>query len=77
MTGFLFATGTTKSGLAHVLEAMNKATLEWTHRAARGECEWVCADCGMSFPEGMPNQCGDNLKACNKLIERDKLEATA
>ena len=31
--------------LPETIEAMDKAMNDWTDKAARGECAWVCSDC--------------------------------
>lgn len=59
------------------IETMNKVTQEWTLRAARGECSWVCADCGCTFREGMPDECAHGHQSCTDIIARDKAEARA
>lgn len=48
---------------------------EWTLRAARGECGWICADCCQSFPAGMPDECCCGHQSCTDIITRDKQEA--
>lgn len=57
------------------IEHLNKATRAWELSAARGDCGWICADCGCSFPEGMPDACIHEQQSCTDLIKRDKLEA--
>ena len=47
-------------------------TDEWTMRAARGECAWVCSDCCMSFPDGIPDACAHGIQQCTNIIARDK-----
>lgn len=59
------------------MDALNKATMEWELRAARGECQWICADCCCSFSEGMPDACAHGHQSCTELIQRDKREAAA
>lgn len=54
------------------VEAMNKSTREWTARAARGECAWVCSDCCQSDPKGMPDACLVDQDRCTEIIQRDK-----
>ncbi len=54
------------------LEHMNTITREWNNKAARGECDWVCADCGCSFPGGMPDECAHGYQGCTEIIKRDK-----
>jgi hypothetical protein len=58
-----------------VIEVMDKLTKDWTMRAAKGECAWVCADCCASFPEGMPDECLYDNERCNRILKRDKDEA--
>lgn len=48
---------------------------DWTNRAARGECAWICSDCAVTFETGMPDACAHGHESCTKLIERDKAEA--
>jgi len=57
------------------LEALNKETREWTAKAARGECEWICSDCCCSFSYGMPDECMHGHQGCTDIIKRDKAEA--
>jgi hypothetical protein len=57
------------------LSELNTATREWTMKAARGECQWVCSDCGASFPKGMPDHCLHGNERCTEIIKRDKDEA--
>ena len=59
---------------AHI-EAMNKETRDWTAQAARGECGWICSDCCMSDPKGMPDECFCDDPRCTEIIQRDKREA--
>jgi hypothetical protein len=47
----------------------------WTDKAARGLCGWICADCCLSFPEGMPDACEHGDKRCTEIIQRDKAAA--
>jgi hypothetical protein len=54
---------------------LNEATRAWTRKAARGECEWICTDCGVSFSDGMPDQCEHGYDECTRIIQRDKLAA--
>ncbi|AFO47270.1 MULTISPECIES: hypothetical protein [Pseudomonas] len=48
---------------------------ECTDQAARGECGWVCADCCMSDPGGMADECFHKNQQCTEIIKRDKLHA--
>lgn len=61
--------------LPEVVDSMNKATVEWEMRAARGECSWVCGDCCVTFPAGMPDACAHGIKRCTDIIKRDKIAA--
>lgn len=61
--------------LEHVIDEMNRTTQEWTMKAARGECSWICADCCCSFPKGMPDQCEYGHDSCTSIIKRDKANA--
>jgi hypothetical protein len=56
-------------------KAMDKFMDEWTNKAARGECGWVCPDCCSSWPDGMPDACDHGHESCTKLIQRDKRNA--
>ncbi len=57
------------------LDDLNKTTNDWTDRAARSECGWICADCCASFPDGMPDECACGHESCTNIIKRDKKEA--
>jgi len=61
--------------LGKTIEAMNNATREWTAKAARGECAWICSDCGCSFQEGMLDKCAYSDQRCTDIIMRDKAAA--
>ena len=61
--------------LPDTIEAMNIATREWTAKAARGECAWICSDCCCSFPGGMPDECLYGDQRCTDIITRDKANA--
>lgn len=61
--------------LGGVLGAMDAAFRKWTDQAARGECAWVCADCCVTFPDGMPDECLHGLQGCTDIIKRDKADA--
>jgi hypothetical protein len=58
-----------------ILDSINRSTVDWTLRAARGECGWVCADCCQSFPYGMPDKCIYGHEDCTDIITRDKIAA--
>jgi hypothetical protein len=57
------------------IEDLNRTTTEWTMRAARKECIWVCSDCCSVFPSGMPDSCAHDIRGCTDIIQRDKKEA--
>jgi hypothetical protein len=59
------------------MDSLNKQTREYELRAARGECAWICPNCCMSFPNGMPDECGYGNTECTELNARDKREALA
>ncbi|MFV3289161.1 hypothetical protein ACNFBR_10510 [Pseudomonas sp. NY11955] len=76
MSGFeITVTEMPANKLPEYITALDQATRDWTDRAARGECPWVCADCCYTFNEGMPDQCCHGLQACTDIIKRDKLRA--
>jgi hypothetical protein len=64
---------------AHKLEAhmaeSSRQMREWTARAARGECGWICSDCCCSDPNGMPDKCFHGIQRCTNIITRDKMRA--
>lgn len=63
------------SNLDATLSYMDKITNDWTMKAARGECGWICSDCCGSDHTGMPNECFHGLEWCTKIIQRDKKAA--
>ena len=71
----IFLTAATGAVLKKQIALMTKAMVEWTMQAARGECEWICTDCGASFADGMPDECAHGQQACTDIIKRDKAEA--
>ena len=71
MEGIVITAATGKA-LEDQISLMDKLTSEWTMRAARGECAWICSDCCMSFPDGMPDACAHDNQQCTNLIARDK-----
>ena len=73
MTGIFISTSGATVG--ETIEAMNTITREWTDQAARGECGWICSDCCISFPEGMPDECPHGHQKCTDIIKRDKADA--
>ena len=74
MTG-IFIADVNGPDFSKTLEAMNKVTNEWTMQAARGECAWICSDCCISFPDGMPDACVHGSQWCTDIIARDKVDA--
>ena len=59
------------------MEDLGDATQEWELRAAKGECGWICADCCVTFPAGMPAACEHGHVGCTQIIQRNKFEAEA
>jgi len=59
------------------LDEMTRLTVEWTHKAARSECGWICSDCCCTFAEGMPDECIHGHQNCTNIIKRDKEIANA
>lgn len=57
------------------ISSADKMMQDWTDKAARGECGWICADCCCSFPEGMPDACLHGHQKCTDIIKRDKERA--
>ena len=57
------------------ISSADKMMQDWTDKAARGECGWICADCCCSFPEGMPDSCLHGHQKCTDIIKRDKERA--
>lgn len=57
---------------ADYIDEMNIITREWTDKAARGECSWICSDCGISCSDGMPDECPHGDQRCTDIIKRDK-----
>ena len=73
MTGVFIVLG--DEALPGAIEAMNISTREWTAKAARGECAWICSDYCCSFPDGMPDECEYGDQRCTDIITRDKANA--
>lgn len=65
-----------EEGLDEAIAHMDKITADWTMRAARMECSWICAGCSMSFPEGMPDACAHGHQHCTDIILQDKRKAS-
>jgi hypothetical protein len=75
MMNGVFMTKAVGKELADQISLMNKMTTEFEIRAARGECGWICSDCGMSFPDGMPDACAHGIQRCTDIIASDKTES--
>lgn len=58
-----------------LVKSMDSAMQDWTLRAARGECGWICADCCQGFSDGMPDACCHGNQWCTDIIRRDKTAA--
>ena len=71
----IFITAATGKAIEDQISLMDKRTIEWTMRAARGECAWICSDCCMTFPDGMPDACAHDIQQCTDIISRDKVDA--
>ena len=71
----VFITTATGKAIEDQISLMDKRTIEWTMRAARGECAWICSDCCMKFPDGMPGACEYGHQGCTDIITRDKADA--
>lgn len=72
MTGIFVSTC---SDTEKLFSVMNSIFNEFTDRAARGECAWICSDCCCSFDDGMPDSCPHGDKRCTDIIQRDKTAA--
>lgn len=60
-----------------VFAGMNEVMRDYTMRAARGECSWICASCSCSEQSGMPDECMHGHQDCTDIITRDKKAAFA
>jgi len=67
----------TSQNIEAAIDTMDKATRDWEIQAARGDCSWVCSDCCVSFPDGMPDACVHGHQSCTDIIHRDKRQARA
>lgn len=72
--GFFAVVGN-QSDIDAALEKANAAMRDYTMRAARGECEWICSGCGASDVAGMPDACFHGQQECTDIIKRDKARA--
>ena len=68
----IFITTATGKALENQISLMDKLMNEWTMRAARGECAWICSSCCMVFPDGMPDACAHDNQQCTNIIASDK-----
>ncbi|HAL67338.1 MAG TPA: hypothetical protein DCP84_06640 [Pseudomonas sp.] len=75
MSDFMKVTEMPASEFPAYLDGMNRQMRDWTAQAARGECGWICADCCLSDPKGMPDACFYGNAKCTEIIQRDKLHA--
>jgi hypothetical protein len=73
----IFITTANDASLDEAISYMDRVTREWEMRAARGECGWICGDCCVSFPNGMPDACEHGHQSCTDIIQRDKRDAAA
>lgn len=71
----IFITTAKGKALEDQISLMDKLTNDWTMRAARGECSWICAGCCCTFPDGMPDACAHGDQGCTDIITRDKADA--
>lgn len=63
--------------LKETIQLMDTIMHHYTLKAARGESSWVCSDCCVVVPEGMPGTCPHGLQKCTSIIKRDKSEFCA
>ncbi len=75
MNGLFVVNSEDQTKLQETMVYLDKVVHDWTLRAARMECSWICADCCMTFPGGMPNSCAHDHQGCTDIIKRDKAEA--
>jgi hypothetical protein len=73
--GVFFADASNPADLAKTIDGMSKAMTVWTFQAARGECSWICSDCCITCPSGMPDECVHGQQRCTDIIKRDKADA--
>ena len=73
--GILIATTEKESQAAGAMSAVDSSTNKWFDAAARGECGWICPDCCISAPKGMPDECMVGCQRCTEIIKRDKARA--
>lgn len=50
---FFVKVETPDSPLEKVLPALDNYINDWTAKAARGECAWICSDCCSSSQKGI------------------------
>lgn len=73
--GILIVTTGSDEEVSEAVSRMDAITNAWTAQAARGECGWICSDCCMGFPDGMPDTCPHGDERCTRIIQRDKAHA--
>ena len=73
--GILIVTTNTAGDIAATISAADSVTNKWFDAAARGECGWICPDCCISAPKGMPDECMVGCQRCTEIIKRDKARA--
>lgn len=61
--------------LKDVFAVMDQQMRDWTMKAARGECAWLCSDCCCGDNAGMPDECIHGQEWCTQIIQRDKQQA--
>lgn len=55
---------------------LETSTRAWELKAARMECSWICSDCSMTFPEGMPDKCEHGHQKCADILQSFKTYVT-
>jgi hypothetical protein len=66
---------TTPDKVNEVLKDMGEEMRDYTDRAARKECAWICSSCGGLDSNGMPDECFGKDEWCNNVIKIDKARA--
>jgi hypothetical protein len=70
--GIAIAKAENHQQLKEAISSMDLVTQDLFDKAARGECAWICPDCCVSFPEGMPDECPHKHQGCTDIIKNDK-----
>lgn len=55
--------------LINAVDTLTNGLLDF---ASDNSLPWVCADCGITFCEGMPDECIYGDPRCTAILERDK-----